>query len=62
MTVPHSAVVWRKSTRSSTSGGTCVELANTRVGIRDSKNPAGPILTASWPGLVSAIQSGSLTR
>jgi hypothetical protein len=41
---------WRKSTRSGTGqggGGDCVELAalTGTIGIRDSKNPAGPILT-----------------
>lgn len=39
--------VWRKSSRSNTQGGDCVELAalSGSVGIRDSKNPAGPILS-----------------
>lgn len=38
--------VWRKSSRSNTQGGDCVELAALpgSIGIRDSKNPAGPIL------------------
>jgi hypothetical protein len=38
--------VWRKSSRSNTQGGDCVELAvlPSGIGIRDSKNPAGPIL------------------
>jgi hypothetical protein len=38
--------VWRKSSRSNTQGGDCVELAAlpSGIGIRDSKNPAGPIL------------------
>lgn len=62
MTLPRAAVSWRKSTRSSTSGGACVELANTRRAVRDSKNPAGPILAVEFGGLLAAIQSGSLTR
>lgn len=61
MTVPQAAISWRKSTRSSTSGGACVELANTRAGVRDSKNPAGPILTARWAGLVSAVKADLIT-
>jgi hypothetical protein len=38
---------WRKSHRSSAQGGNCVEIAglNGRIAVRDSKNPAGPILT-----------------
>ncbi|GIJ23929.1 DUF397 domain-containing protein [Micromonospora lutea] len=39
---------WRKSTRSSSNGGNCVEVADKLpgvVGVRDSKNPTGPALT-----------------
>ncbi|MGW4563403.1 DUF397 domain-containing protein [Streptomyces sp. NPDC004561] len=39
---------WRKSSYSSDQGGNCVEVADTSsatVAVRDSKNPAGPILT-----------------
>jgi hypothetical protein len=39
---------WRKSSYSSDQGGQCLEVAETpeaAVAIRDSKNPAGPILT-----------------
>ncbi|MBD0837338.1 DUF397 domain-containing protein [Streptomyces sp. TRM68416] len=37
---------WRKSSYSSDQGGDCVEVAeSTTIAIRDSKNPAGPILT-----------------
>ncbi|HEX8347718.1 MAG TPA: DUF397 domain-containing protein, partial [Actinoplanes sp.] len=37
--------VWRKSTRSDNGGSSCVEVARNLpgvVGIRDSKDPAGP--------------------
>lgn len=37
---------WRKSSRSGANGGDCVELAvldDGVVGVRDSKNPAGPV-------------------
>nr|MDT0657279.1 DUF397 domain-containing protein [Micromonospora sp. DSM 115978] len=40
--------VWRKSTRSNTSSGECVEVATNlpgRVLIRDSKDPHGATLT-----------------
>ncbi|WP_333763272.1 DUF397 domain-containing protein [Streptomyces sp. IBSBF 2390] len=39
---------WRKSSYSGDQGGDCVEvaeLAEATVAVRDSKNPAGPILT-----------------
>ncbi|MFC9506712.1 DUF397 domain-containing protein [Streptomyces sp. NPDC057002] len=38
---------WRKSTYSGDQGGQCLEIAEapTTIAIRDSKNPAGPILT-----------------
>ncbi|GHJ13478.1 MULTISPECIES: DUF397 domain-containing protein [unclassified Micromonospora] len=45
---------WHKSTRSGGNGGECVEVADNLpglVGVRDSKDPAGPVLTftpAAW--------------
>ncbi|GAA2556270.1 DUF397 domain-containing protein [Streptomyces levis] len=39
---------WRKSSYSGDQGGQCLEVAETphaAVAIRDSKNPAGPVLT-----------------
>ncbi|WP_433130306.1 DUF397 domain-containing protein [Micromonospora sp. CA-240977] len=39
---------WRKSTRSGSNGGECVEVADNLPGIvavRDSKDPHGPALT-----------------
>ncbi|MEV4004676.1 DUF397 domain-containing protein [Actinomadura sp. NPDC049753] len=41
-----STAVWRKSSRSSSNGGNCVELArvNDIVAVRDSKDPDGPKL------------------
>lgn len=42
--------VWRKSTRSGSTGGDCVEIAANLpdvVAVRDSKDPAGPVLTVS---------------
>ena len=38
---------WRKSSYSSDQGGECLEVAETPAAVllRDSKNPAGPILT-----------------
>ena len=42
-----SNATWRKSTRSGTSGGDCVEVADNLPGVvavRDSKDPSGPVL------------------
>nr|MDT0659243.1 DUF397 domain-containing protein [Micromonospora sp. DSM 115978] len=49
--------VWRKSTRSN-GGGACVEVAvgERGVGVRDSKDPAGPVLVfgaAAWTAFVA---------
>lgn len=49
---------WRKSTRSGSGGGDCVEVADNLsgvVGVRDSKDPTGPALTFapnSWRAFV----------
>lgn len=47
---PMGPLAWRKSSYSSDQGGDCVEIAETptpipTLSIRDSKTPAGPILT-----------------
>ncbi|MDG4796787.1 DUF397 domain-containing protein [Micromonospora sp. WMMD1082] len=42
-----SSARWRKSTRSNSSGGECVEVADNLAGVvavRDSKDPSGPVL------------------
>ncbi|MEV6692962.1 DUF397 domain-containing protein [Micromonospora sp. NPDC051196] len=50
---------WRTSSRSSTNGGVCVEVADNLpgvVGVRDSKDPTGPALTfasAAWRAFVA---------
>jgi hypothetical protein len=45
---PLGNLTWRKSSYSSDQGGECLEVADppctTTVAIRDSKNPAGPVL------------------
>ncbi|WP_341717417.1 DUF397 domain-containing protein [Micromonospora sp. FIMYZ51] len=52
---------WRKSSRSSTNGGACVEVADNLpgvVGVRDSKDPAGPALTfapTAWRAFVTHL-------
>ncbi|MFG3554936.1 DUF397 domain-containing protein [Micromonospora sp. NPDC047557] len=53
--------IWRKSRRSGSSGGNCVEVADNLpgvVGVRDSKDPAGPALTfgpAAWRAFVTQV-------
>jgi hypothetical protein len=53
--------LWRKSTRSGTQGGQCVEVAGNLPGIvavRDSKDPEGPALVvtpAAWAAFASAV-------
>jgi hypothetical protein len=53
---------WRKSSRSG--GGSdgdnsnCVELAASAV--RDSKNPAGPVLNLDITALVAAVKAGQI--
>ncbi|MGW5579498.1 DUF397 domain-containing protein [Micromonospora chokoriensis] len=49
---------WKKSTRSGTSGGDCVEVAGNLPGVvavRDSKDPSGPALAfdpQTWKAFV----------
>ncbi|MFI6032899.1 DUF397 domain-containing protein [Streptomyces sp. NPDC051315] len=41
-------ILWRKSSYSGDQGGNCVEVADlptAAVAVRDSKTPAGPVLT-----------------
>jgi hypothetical protein len=57
-------IEWRKSSRSQ-AGGECVELAGlpAAVAVRDSKNPAGPLLRFSRDELavlLDTIKSGDL--
>jgi uncharacterized protein DUF397 len=53
-TLDLSTARWRKSTRSSNTSD-CVEVAfaGRAVGLRDSKNPTGPVLTLPAPALTA---------
>ncbi|MFC4018919.1 DUF397 domain-containing protein [Micromonospora sp. GCM10011542] len=59
--VNQALVTWRKSTRSNGSGN-CVEVADSlagKVGLRDSKDPAGPVLTfgpKAWSLFVGSVK------
>ncbi|WP_204004796.1 DUF397 domain-containing protein, partial [Micromonospora lutea] len=53
---------WRKSSRSLNANAQCVEVALTphAVGIRDSKDPAGPALAvdaSAWTAFISGVKS-----
>jgi hypothetical protein len=55
-------VRWQKSTYSGSTSN-CVEVAHTKTGIRDSKNPDGPVITTSPAALdrfIKAIKDGQL--
>lgn len=60
MTVPQNDNRWRKSRRSQNEGA-CVELHPTGA-LRDSKNPAGPVLEVRFGGLVSAVKADQITH
>jgi hypothetical protein len=49
---------WRKSTRSA-SQSNCVEVA-AQGAVRDSKNPAGPVLSVDVTALVTAVKAGRI--
>ncbi|WP_025620083.1 DUF397 domain-containing protein [Salinispora cortesiana] len=56
---------WRKSSKSGNNGGACVEVADNLpgiVGVRDSKDPAGPALVfgpAAWRAFVTQLPDGN---
>ncbi|MFD4665913.1 DUF397 domain-containing protein [Streptomyces halstedii] len=53
---------WRKSSYSGTNGGDCVEVVDgipAAVPVRDSKNPAGPVLLLgadAWQAFVEGLR------
>lgn len=61
MAEPESAPVWRSSGRCDS--GACVEVASvgTKIAVRDSKDPDGPVLLfshAEWTAFVAAARAG----
>lgn len=59
---------WRKSSRSGSNGGNCVEVADNLPGlvaVRDSKDPAGPVLAfapVAWSTFTTALKSPVTSR
>lgn len=68
MTAPDLAhAVWRKSSRSGPNDSNCVEMAelSESVGVRDSKDPAGPVLLFSpysWTSFTAGLRDGEVLR
>ncbi|MGW6782656.1 DUF397 domain-containing protein [Streptomyces sp. NPDC054987] len=62
-----SAASWRKSSRSNSDGGACLEVSDdfaTVVPVRDSKLPHGPVLVfpaGTWRTFVGAVKGGQLS-
>lgn len=57
------SVQWRKSTRSGSGGGQCVEvgLGSSMAGVRDSKDQDGPALWFGprvWAGFLGTVKDG----
>jgi predicted secreted Zn-dependent protease len=62
---PNTGLAWHKATASAT--GNCVEVAvarNSRIMVRDSKNPAGGLLAfteAEWHAFLDGVAAGEFT-
>ncbi|NEW40816.1 DUF397 domain-containing protein [Nocardia cyriacigeorgica] len=67
MNIDPSEARWFKSSRSA-GASECVEVAHlnhNHVGVRDSKNPAGPALIfapAEWDSFTTALQNGGFEQ
>ncbi|TMM30796.1 MAG: DUF397 domain-containing protein [Actinobacteria bacterium] len=54
---------WKKSSKSGSNGGSCVEIRenNGTIQVRDSKDPSGPILTFNakeWAAFIGGAKDG----
>jgi hypothetical protein len=67
MTPDLSGAQWRKSSRSDSNGGACVEIAKLASGyaVRDSKNPTGPALfftSTEWRAFVGGVKGDEFSQ
>ncbi|GGL10837.1 hypothetical protein Sme01_15710 [Sphaerisporangium melleum] len=59
---------WIKSSHSGNNGGNCIEVARlsgAQRGVRDSKNPAGPVLLIpgpEWTTFIADMKTGEVSR
>jgi hypothetical protein len=65
-TLDATRAAWRKSSRSGGQGN-CVEVADTltAIGVRDSKDPEGPVLVFArldWQEFVEGVKRGAFDR
>jgi uncharacterized protein DUF397 len=56
-------IAWRKASRSNSNGGDCVEVGSLpgTVAVRDSKDPAGPVLAfapGDWQAFTASVKAG----
>jgi hypothetical protein len=61
MMVDFSTANWRKSSRSGSNGCVEVALVDDHVGIRDSKDPLGPVLVFAireWQAFAAGMKDG----
>ncbi|MFF3665521.1 DUF397 domain-containing protein [Microtetraspora malaysiensis] len=62
-TIDLSSAAWRRSERSGVNGN-CVEVAELpdgQIGVRDSKNPDGPVLVftpGEWDAFIGGVKDG----
>lgn len=55
-------VQWRKSSYSGGDPNACVEVTSAPGAVRDSKNPAGPMLRVDLHGFIAAVREDRLAR
>jgi hypothetical protein len=65
-TLDRADATWRRSSYSGGQGN-CVEVADTpaAIGVRDSKDPAGPVLVftrTGWQAFVTRVKAGDFDR
>lgn len=64
LTPDPTVIAWRKSSYSDGGDGNCIEVGDDlpdTIPVRDSKNPAGPILlfpAAAWSAFIDTVKSG----